>query len=348
MKRFLIYLSLFVLIFILSFVIKNNGLRYLFKKPFFSIIVSNYNYEKYISQTIQSALTSSFPDFELIIVNDGSTDSSLETIRYFAKQDDRVKVINQKNQGLSTARNNALKKAKGEYVWFIDADDWIDKNALQKLYLSIQKSKKISGIQPDVVSFYIQHVNQNGEKLSNKYYNLLPKEIIPHTIQPYIGSELPNEVLFNFPVTSGKQIYRRDFLNDKRITFPDGLYFEDECFFMSVLLSGAHGLALPQKIYYKRNHQASIVNNRGKYYDSTVRLPQVTYLRLKQLGISEEKARDFFERHFSGLFSKWPYDKKYLKDLNQLLNFIEQQQPDSFWLNKARQLSRFIQEKESE
>lgn len=347
MKRFLSSLR-FILIFVLSFGITYSGLTYLFKKPFFTIILSNYNYEKYISQTIQSVLSSSFPDFEFIIVNDGSTDSSLETIMYFAEKDNRIKVINQENQGLSTARNNAMKQAKGKYIWFIDADDWIDEDALKKLYQSIQKSKKISDINPDIVSFYIQPVNQDGEKISATYYNALPKEIIPHTIYPYIGSELANEVLFNFPATSGKQVYRRSFLKDKKITFPDGLYFEDECFCMSVLLSGAHGLALPQKIYYKRNHQASIVNNRDKYYDSTVRLPMMIYLKLKEIGISEEKARDLFAFHFNGVFFKWPHNKKYLDNLNQLLHFIEQQQAEPFWLHKAYHLRRFIQEKEKE
>lgn len=100
----------------------------------FSVILPIYNVELYLAECINSILTQSYTDFELILVNDGSHDKSLSICNEFAKQDERIKVINQPNAGISMARNNGLTIATGDYVVFIDSDDFVTSNDfLQKL-----------------------------------------------------------------------------------------------------------------------------------------------------------------------------------------------------------------------
>jgi len=109
-------------------------------KLIFSIIIPLYNKEKYISRAIYSALNQSFKNFEIIIVNDGSTDNSLHVVKKI--KDPRIKIINQKNLGASNARNTGIKKAGGEYIAFLDADDEYMSCFLENIYKLIKKYKK--------------------------------------------------------------------------------------------------------------------------------------------------------------------------------------------------------------
>lgn len=108
----------------------------------FSIIIPVYNVEKYLAECVESVLLQTYLDFEIILIDDGSTDQSGALCDLYKQQDERVKVIHQKNNGLSEARNTGIRVAKGEYVIFLDSDDyWDDKNALEKIHKLIQKNE---------------------------------------------------------------------------------------------------------------------------------------------------------------------------------------------------------------
>lgn len=102
--------------------------------PKISLIIPVYNVEKYLKTTLDSVFAQTFKDFEVIVVNDGSTDSSFEIIKEYSNQHNNMIVVNQKNQGQGIARNNALKVAKGEYVAFLDSDDFLEPNYFEELY----------------------------------------------------------------------------------------------------------------------------------------------------------------------------------------------------------------------
>lgn len=119
-----------------------------------SVILPVFNGEDYLKKAIESTLCQTFTDFELIIVNDGSTDDTSEIINSFT--DERVKIINQSNQGPGAARNNALEIAEGDYVMFLDSDDWFCKDALEIAYGEITKF--------NVDLTFFQMVNFDGER----------------------------------------------------------------------------------------------------------------------------------------------------------------------------------------
>lgn len=102
-----------------------------------SVILPVYNAEDYLRQCLDSLLSQTFNDFEVICIDDGSTDNSLAILFEFEQQDNRVKVIHQKNIGVAKTRNDALNLIKGNYVYFMDADDYLDNTAFQKLYGNI-------------------------------------------------------------------------------------------------------------------------------------------------------------------------------------------------------------------
>lgn len=109
------------------------------KNPDISIIVPVYNVEKYLPQCLESLINQTYANIEIICVNDGSTDNSLEILDKYAKRDSRIIVINQKNSGVSVARNAALKIISGKYLMFVDGDDWIELNNCETAYNLIEK-----------------------------------------------------------------------------------------------------------------------------------------------------------------------------------------------------------------
>ena len=112
-----------------------------------SAIIPVYNAEKYLEQCIESILTQSLKEFELICVNDGSSDGSLEILNNYAKKDRRVKVINQKNQGAAVARNIGIENSRGKYLSILDADDFFDTEMFSKAF------DKIEEVQADIIVF---------------------------------------------------------------------------------------------------------------------------------------------------------------------------------------------------
>lgn len=114
------------------------------KRPKISIIVPIYKAEKYLDRCINSIINQSYQDFELLLVNDGSPDNSLNICRAWAKKDSRIKVINQENQGAQAARKNGFLQSSAFYITFVDADDYLPLDALIALYTEAKKRIRYS------------------------------------------------------------------------------------------------------------------------------------------------------------------------------------------------------------
>lgn len=113
-------------------------------KPKISIIIPIYNVEKYINKCLDSLINQTLEELEFICINDGSTDNSLNILNNYVKNDSRFIVINQSNQGQGIARNNGIKIAKGEYIAFVDPDDWLENSTFEKVYnLAIENSANV-------------------------------------------------------------------------------------------------------------------------------------------------------------------------------------------------------------
>ena len=112
-------------------------------KPVISVIIPIYNSEKYLSECLNSVVNQTLHDIEIICVNDGSTDSSLEILEDYQSKDKRIKIINQEHNNAGSARNKGLEIARGEYLSFLDSDDYFDLNMLKEMYLTAKSDNKI-------------------------------------------------------------------------------------------------------------------------------------------------------------------------------------------------------------
>ena len=110
-------------------------------KPLISVVVPVYNVEQYLKKCLDSIIKQKYNNLEIIIVNDGSTDNSQKICQEYVKKDKRIKLITQKNQGLSAARNTGIDNAHGKYISFVDSDDYLDLEFINELYNTIIENK---------------------------------------------------------------------------------------------------------------------------------------------------------------------------------------------------------------
>lgn len=329
MKTSLQYASAFILSFVIT-LFAIIGVRALFFKPYFTIIISSYNYGKFLDKALDSVYNSTYRNFEVIVVNDGSNDNTQEILDSYRKTHRDFYTITQKNIGLSASRNRAMKYARGEYIWFVDADDWIEKKALEKLH------KKATHLNPDIISFYTRtYTNENdiyGTLPKLHGYDLLPNTIKMQPSQVFSGASLSTYDMITYPVTSGKQIYKRAFLEEHNILFPEHTLFEDDVFFLTSLFNDAKVSALPVVLYHKRVHDNSIVVNRPRYYDSTVRIARLLYENGMKSKCDPQKVFEIFSYYASGIYSKWGD----LSDIQKYHFFFELEVMDQ-WLQEQSQ-----------
>ena len=175
--------------------------------PKFSIIIPVYNVEKYIDGCLKSVMNQTFKDYEVIVVNDGTKDNSMNIVKKYD-----VKVIEQKNQGLSAARNTGVKHAKGDYLIFLDSDDSWNKDLLKELSKSIKNN-------PDVVRFQIQETYENSDDL---------KQFNEQSFEDKNGVEAFKIISsYHFIENAWCYAIRRDYYKKNKFTFKVGTIHED-------------------------------------------------------------------------------------------------------------------------
>ncbi len=204
----------------------------------FSIVIPVYNQEKYVEKCLKSVFTQSFKDYEVIVVNDGSTDKS-ETIIKAMKMP--VKYFKTSNQGLSEARNYGIKQSIGEYIIFLDSDDYIEKDLL--LNLSI--------INDDVVRYQIQRVEMNGEI----------KALVEEPFYSITGPEA-FEKLVNYKIveSAGAYAVKRKYWLKNKFEFAKGKYHEDFGLMPMVIMKAASISSIEYIGYNYVQHQNSIMH----------------------------------------------------------------------------------------
>ena len=226
--------------------------------PVISVILPVFNSEEFIRKAIESVLAQTFEDFELIIVNDGSTDSSKDIIDSF--EDDRIRLISQSNQGPGAARNNALRIAEGEYIMYLDSDDWLCHDALEVAYGEITK------FGADFTFFKM--INFDGERYyENDWFEL--KTLQSFKNRAFKPSETPGSI-FDLSVGVCQKIYNRNFLERIDARFPEGIFFEDMPFFYYVFLKAERISIVNRHLYVRRKHTSSITNVVDEKFFDTV------------------------------------------------------------------------------
>ena len=191
-------------------------------KPKISIIVPVYNVEKYLSRCLESLLTQSFKDIEIIAINDGSTDSSLQILNNYAVKDDRLKVIDKANGGVSSARNAGIDAASGDYIGFVDPDDWIDSDMYEIMYQTAQ-TEKADIVMCSYIREFGSHSKEKDFHLPEKvcYYNEEVQTNIMRRLVGPLNEEVGNPELLDAWGTVWSKIYKTELIKENELWFTD-------------------------------------------------------------------------------------------------------------------------------
>ena len=268
-----------------------------------SIIMPLYNVERYLSKALQSLLNQTYQHLEIICVNDGSTDGTLDILNAFAKKDDRIRVITQKNAGVATARNTALDAATGKYIMSCDGDDWYEPVMCAQMLNAIETTDS------DVVvcgcTFEFEK-SEETEQLTQRrflhenYYN--PDKIPQKNYQI-------NVMLWN-------KIWKKEIIDRYCIRFPDGHEHDDDAFWFMYGFVADKVYYLKEKLYHYFIRQNSMMDN---YFNKK---PKNRNDRLS----SADYVCDFLIKH--NLLSRYEYAMKeiYLMQLNDSCGYFTEQE----------------------
>ena len=207
-----------------------------------SVIMPTFNTEKFIAESIESVLSQTFMDLELIIVDDGSTDKTAEIAHEFESQDNRVKLISQENQGVSVARNTGIENSTGKFIAFLDSDDLWKPDFLESL---------IALIDSDAGIFYSRYELSTGSESPNRSPNGYLEKFIDDPLQ---------ELFFPFHI--GSLLIRRDILDRFKIRFKIGMKICEDVLFIAQLLSVSSAIGIDKTLMIYRVREKSATTSK--------------------------------------------------------------------------------------
>lgn len=258
-----------------------------------SIVVPVYNVEQYVRKCILSIIDQDndlFKEIEVIIVNDGTKDNSIEQIQDLVDKYDNITLINQENQGLSVARNNGMAMAKGDYVWFIDSDDWITSDAVKTLMPYLDNVNDII-----TINYYV--VKENEE---------YPERTPYPDVKTMNGKESFRKRC-EFGTMAQRGIYRMEFMRRNSLFFKPGIYSQDDEMCLRASYLAEKVVFLPQPLYYflrttGENHKSIMNSGKPKYGFDYITVTN-SLVKFKEEHVIEEDLYKRFDYHISVLIN---------------------------------------------
>ena len=226
-----------------------------------SVIIPVFNVASYLRQCLDSCVASTLKDVEFICINDGSTDQSLSILEEYSKKDGRFIILSQENTGQGIARNKALQIAKGEYIAFVDPDDWIHPELLQKAYTFAVTH------QANVVQFNYTEYREHAKKYKKIDCTKKFKKLYHYNLRKagkYNSQNIAKGLFYNLYNQVWNRIYKRDFLLNHHIQFATTRNGEDHLFTIGVLSSGTDIYYLDEYLYMYRVRLGSACHTWGE------------------------------------------------------------------------------------
>ncbi len=285
-----------------------------------SIIMPLYNAEKYLPEALESVLKQTFEDFELICVDDASTDATMEIVKGFQQKDKRIKmIVNPEHSGAAVSRNKGLKKARGRYLTFLDGDDIFDEELLSLSYHKIEHNKA------DVVMYEYMHVP--SEQIYEKKTILHDKQYIQrYCMTPFCIKDIHPAEFINFATSPCNKLYRRNLILDHNLEFQTLSSCNDTYFVLMVLLVARKVIILnnTRVLVYARDHFTLTRIS----YDRDPMCVYQAMRRLEEELIQREMLLTFFEYYYYRLFFELRsamFVNKRIEKTKMFYNFLQKE-----------------------
>ncbi len=282
-------------------------------EPKCSIIICAYNGEKYLHECLDSVVNQTLQDIEVICVDDGSTDNTLDVFNEYAKRDDRFKIISQKNAGLSCGRNRALEMARGKYIVFLDADDYLRYDAIDVIFNKMEQNKL------DMLSYSGLNFDDSTRKMEiNNYweYAYLPSKFDKENY----NYKKCSSFMHRLDVSSCLTAYRRILIEEKNIYFPEHLCFEDNVFYLKAITQAKSCGIIRDKLYFRRIHGDAITQNWNKHFSDYLEISSIIleYLKNFDKKLFDNYKKSYLDRCVS-LYNSFNEDEQYMYNADLML-----------------------------
>lgn len=290
-----------------------------------SVIIPVYNVEDYLKECLDSLCNQTFEDIEVICVDDGSTDNSLNILKEYENTDSRVKIITQKNSGASAARNNALNHVHGKYVYFIDSDDYLEPDALEIMH-NLAEDRNL-----DLLIFKLVNFDDETGERDYDYSNMPFLLNIGREVFSY---EDFKDDLLNVEVSPCTKFFKRDLIGDNR--FVEGLIFEDNVFYIDYILDAERISFLDECLYNRRVRKHSVITRASKNYTDLIAIYDIIYQKFKDKGLYEEFREKLFMRKIDIIYYRFTliqdkYRSQYFKEMKE--SFLNQKEEYEYALD---------------
>ena len=258
-----------------------------------SVVIPVYNVEDYLVECLDSIVNQTLKDIEIICINDGSTDKSLDILNEYAKKDSRFKIFSQENGGHAVATNKGIEIAKGEYLYLMDSDDILKvQTALEDTY-NLAEEKNVDFVLFQAINYYMD----TNELVKKENYSM-------NKLADFVGDKVFNwedikDYIFTITVTPWSKLYNRKFIEECGAKFPEGLVFEDNVFFWEVLFSAKRIVFYREHLFVRRWHSSSFTISGGSQFIDSIEVLRLVWDVFKKFGTFEEFEDKLYHQRIS-------------------------------------------------
>lgn len=298
-----------------------------------SVIVPVYNCEMYLEECIEGIINQSFRDIEIICVDDGSTDNSLDMLKGFARKDDRIQVYSQENLGAGVARNFAVSKSSGRYLFFMDSDDILYTNALERVQRSCENAKA------DLLFFKAVNYLEDSDSYFKMDYYYMDKIFESVGDNPFSLGDIEDNI-FDISVRPFAKLFRRDLVVDSDAKFGETLSCNENKFFWDTLFNSKRMIFHNEVLYVKRDNVKSHSNPHDvRNFDAFIEFNDIFEIF---------KKHDAFDRHKGRLYN-WKIENLFLRfemmDVDLRGKFKEMMMNEFLEMNSDGEISHLLGER---
>ncbi|WP_405303707.1 glycosyltransferase family 2 protein [Methanobrevibacter sp.] len=262
-----------------------------------SVVVPVYNVEEFLGECLDSIVNQTFKDIEIICVNDGSPDNSLEILKEYAARDDRFIVIDQENGGHAVASNRGIDIAKGKYLFLMDSDDILDLNAFEHTY-KVAEERNVDFVIFQAINYYMD----KNELVEAENYSM-------NALADFVGDRVFNwrevkDFAFKITVTPWSKLYNREFIMKNNIRFPEGYVFDDNVFFFDVFFAAERMTFLREHLFKRRWYSSSSTTSGGVKFMDYIPICGLIWDVFTKYGVFEEFKEKLFDKKI-GTIHHW-------------------------------------------
>ncbi|OWT33487.1 glycosyltransferase [Methanobrevibacter sp. 87.7] len=263
-----------------------------------SVVIPVYNVEDFLGECLDSIINQTLNDIEIICVNDGSKDKSLEILNEYANKDNRITVISQKNGGHAAATNRGMELAKGKYLYLMDSDDILDLTALEKTY-NLAEEKNADLVIFQAINYYMD----KDEYVKAENYSM-------NELADYVGDKIFNykdikDFLFKIAVTPWSKLYNNEFVKKSGAKFPEGLIFDDNVFFFEVLFNAERIAFYREHLFKRRWYSSSSTTAGDKRFADTIEINNLIIKVFIKYGLFDEFKEFLFNRKIKIVYMRF-------------------------------------------